>query len=439
MSMTRDTPMPDTSPIPVIVQRGRKDVRATLAVRSFRWVFLSMLVGSIGAWVSRIALDWLILELTGSVAAVGLAVTFQFAPILLFGLWGGSLSDRFPRLRVIRIANGTAAAGVVALAVLAQCDALMLWHIYGAAALGGLAAVAEGPARSALIAQVVPRERLQTAIGINAAAFHTASLGGVSASGAVLILFGAPWALTISAVLAVLSFAALTGLRTAEIPRLVRLPELGTGVAAAARYAWRKPGIRWPLVLLTFVATFGMTQNVLFAAAARDVGFGTGPGGYSLYMAAGAFGALLGAILSTRRRTVGVAIVVTGAVLFGAAMVGAAFAQVDAVFVLCVVVLSLLRVMFATSAEALVQLSTNPAIRGRVSGLYLVIVAAGQTGGAVLIGAIVQTWGLQAGFAVAGGVPFLAGCVVLVLTVRTWDVWVRRFGLRPRRRAREVS
>ncbi|WP_244632118.1 MFS transporter [Microbacterium sp. Se63.02b] len=154
--MTRDTPIPDTSPIPVIVQRGRKDVRATLAVRSFRWVFVSMLVGSIGAWVSRIALDWLILELTGSVAAVGLAVTFQFAPILLFGLWGGSLSDRFPRLRVIRIANSTAAGVMIALAVLAQLDALMLWHIYAAAALGGLTAVVEGPARSALIAQVVP-------------------------------------------------------------------------------------------------------------------------------------------------------------------------------------------------------------------------------------------------------------------------------------------
>lgn len=435
MSMTRDTPMPDTSPIPVIVRRGRKDVRATFAVRSFRWAFLSMLVGSVGAWVSRIALDWLILELTGSVAAVGLAVTFQFAPILLFGLWGGALSDRFPRLRVIRVANGTAAASVVALAVLAQCDALLLWHIYAVAALGGLTAVAEGPARSALIAQVVPRERLQTAIGINAAAFHAASLGGVSASGAVLVLLGAPWALTIAAALSILSFAALTGLRSRDIPRVVRVAELGTGITAAARYAWRKPGIRWPLVLLVFVATFGMTQNVLFAAAARDVGFDTGAGGYSLYMAAGALGALLGAILSTRRRTVGVPVVVTGAVLFGAAMVGAAFAQVDAVFVLSIVVLSLLRVMFATSAEALVQLSTNPAIRGRVSGLYLVIVAAGQTVGAVAVGGIVQTWGLSVGFAVAGGVPLLAGCVVLALTVRTGEVPRPRLRRRPREAA----
>ncbi|WP_244632612.1 MULTISPECIES: MFS transporter [unclassified Microbacterium] len=247
-------------------------------------------------------------------------------------------------------------------------------------------------------------------------------MGGVSASGAVLILFGAPWALSISAVLAVLSFTALTRLRAAEIPRFVRVPELGTGITAAARYAWRKPGIRWPLVLMVFVATFGMTQNVLFAAAARDVGFDTGPGGYSLYMAAGAFGALLGAVLSTRRRTVGVPVVVTGAVLFAAAMIGTAFARIDAVFVLSVVVLSLLRVMFATSAEALVQLSTNPAIRGRVSGLYLVIVAAGQTVGAVVVGGIVQTWGLSAGFLVAGGVPFVAGCVVVALTVRTWGL-----------------
>lgn len=422
MTTLRETVFPETAPIPIITERGRKDVRATFAIRSYRWIFLAMLSTSLGAWVSRIAIDWMILEMTGSLVAVGFAVTCQCAPVLLLGLWGGALSDRFPRLRVMRIANGTAATGVLALAVLAQFDALALWHIYLAAAVAGLASVAEAPARAALIAQSVPPERLQTAIGMNAASFQSASLVGIATSGSMIALFGAPWALTIAAVFSMGSFVALTRLRTAEIPVLVRSAQWGTGVGAAVRYAWRKPTIRWPLVLLIFLATFGMTYNVLLAAAAREVGFGTGAAGYSLYMAAAAFGAILGAIASTRRRTTSLAGLVCASFVFGMAMLGTAAMPSSALFAVAVLVMSFTRVIYGTTAEALVQLTSNPAVRGRISGFYFVIAAAGQTGGAVLVGAIAQTWGVHAAFTIAGGVLLVASLAVTALSARSWGI-----------------
>ncbi|MGB4137448.1 MAG: MFS transporter [Microbacterium sp.] len=419
------TVFPETAPIPLIKGSQRGGIRKTLAVRAFRSVFVATLSSSAGAWFSRVALDWMILELTGSVAAVGLAVTFQFAPTLVLGLWGGVLTDYWPRLRVLRIANGIILLAAILLATLAQFGVLSLWVIYAAAALTGLGSAAEVPARSALVAQVVPAERLQTAIGINATAFHAAALVCVSASALVVAVWGAAWALTIAAVLSLCAAMALTTVRSADIPPTRRSSsDRGGALLATAAYVWRKPGIRWPMVLIAFVSTFGMTHNVLYVAAAGSTGFGTGPEGYGLYMAVGAFGAMAGALLSTLRRTVTIAGVVTAAILFGLVMAATALTHTVPTFICAVLGASVLRITFATGSEALVQLSTNPALRGRVAALYFVIVAAGQTAGAVLVGSVAQVWGLNSAFAVAGGMPLLAACIVMILSARSWHVRV---------------
>ena len=197
-----------------------------------------MFTGFVAAWISRITQDWMLLEMTQSVAAVGLAVTFQFAPVLLLGLWGGVLTDRFPRLRIARIAQGLTVAGLLMLMLLVMFDALAVWHIYVLAALSGLAAVAESPARSALITQMVPPHRLQTAIGLNATAFHVASLLGSAGSGILIAAFGARWAVA-SALASRRRLAGRVGL-------CAHVPAAGGGQHRAALRTARRPSLRLP-------------------------------------------------------------------------------------------------------------------------------------------------------------------------------------------------
>src|ERR1041384_241237 len=110
-----------TAPIPVIETRPRlRDTFAALRAHHYRLYVISQLFANTGGWMARIAVDWLVLELTGNVALVGLTVTLQFAPTLLLGPWAGVMSDRFDRRTVLIItqAIGTVANGALAALVL---------------------------------------------------------------------------------------------------------------------------------------------------------------------------------------------------------------------------------------------------------------------------------------------------------------------------------
>lgn len=437
MNGTEASPAPLTEPIPIVASRSWADLGATLSVRNFRLVIASMFTGSVGGWMSRVAQDWILLELTDNVAMVGLAITFQFAPILLFGLWGGVISDRFPRRRIVVIAQCVSTCLLVTLGILALTSTIQAWHIYLIAVVSGFAAIAEGPARTALVAQIVPLRNLQTAIGINAMMFHTAGLIGPTVAGLLIALMDSGVALIAAAALAVVSLASMLGIRTSELRPVASAPR-GAGALDGLRYARRKPSIHWPLIVLAAVAGFGMSHTVLFAAAARDEGYGTGVAGFGLYLALGSAGALIGAALSLRRGTVRTRTVVFLAIGFGVAMLAAAIAPSEIYFLCAVVVFSGLRLLFVTAVESIVQLSANAGIRGRVAALQFVVVTGAQAGGAVLIGWISQEFGVGIAFAVGGGVPLIVALTVAMLIARQRELGVairgRRLRIIPRHR-----
>jgi MFS family permease len=424
MSDTGEPVADVTAPIPLPQRRGWGDIRSVLRLANFQRMFVSTLAASMAGWMSRVAQDWIILELTGNVALVGLALTFQFLPTLLLGLWGGVFADRFPRLPISRIATTLTAASFVTVAVLALSGTIQVWQIYLVAAITGVVTAADQPARSALITQIVPPGRIQTAVSLNALTFHGSGLLGPALSGVLIAAVGAGWSLLVAGALSLVSLGALLWVRGRELTP-VRRASTRTGVRDALRYAIGKPRILWSLVLLAFVATFGMTHTVLYTAAASAAGFDSGATGYGLYMAVGALGAVLGAVVSTRRREVSLRGVALTAIGFGVAMMLAAASPVQAVFVVAVVLLSAARILFGTGAESLVQISTNPTMRGRISALYFVIVTGGQAGGGVFIGWVAQTFGLQVAYAVAGGVPLVAALVVCAILASRRRLTVR--------------
>ena len=207
----------------------------------------------------------------------------------------------------------------------------------------------------------------------------------------------------------------------------------------------RKPTILWPMVLLAFVATFGMTLPVLFTAAASESGFGTGSEGYGLYTSLAAVGAIGGAVLSTRRRSVRLRSIAVLTAAYGLAIVVGGLLPVYGVFLAGIVGLGVARLLFATGAESMVQLSTNPSIRGRVMAIYLVLLMGGQAAGGVIVGGIAEELGMHAAFAVAGGVPLVAAIVVASILARRHQLTIAvnlrdfrrvvRIVKRPRRQA----
>ncbi|CAN5341955.1 MFS transporter [soil metagenome] len=427
-----------TAPIPVVETRPTlRDTFAALRAHNYRLYVISQLFASTGGWMARIAVDWLVLELTGNVALVGLTITLQFAPTLLLGPWAGVLSDRANRRSVLLVTQsvGTVANGILAALVLLGW--VHVWHVFVVAAVTGASMAIDGPSRSAFVGEMVGVGRLRNAIGLNATIFHLGGLIGPAISGVLIVVIGSGWSIAANAVTSGVAVTALAVMRRRELLPSPRVAPQRGQIREALRYIHSKPTIFWPIVLLGFNALFGMSRPVLFTSSADS--FGTGAVGYGLYSSLAALGALTGALLSSMRRAVRLRSLVIAVILYGGVTAFAGVAPGYPLFLGAVIGIGLSRLIFATAAESITQLSTNMAIRGRVMSFYIMVMIGGQAIGGLTMGFIAEHFGTRIAFLVAGSVPALAGITVGLILAHRHQLRIRVSLRTPRRLVRIVK
>ncbi|WP_368497830.1 MFS transporter [Herbiconiux sp. A18JL235] len=409
-------PSPATEPITVLsAPPPWKHTLLSLGVRNYRIFAGTSLVALTALWMQRIAQDWLVLQLSGSVVAVGITTALQFAPMLVLGLVGGLIVDRYPKRTLLIITQSASVLTSGVLAVLALTGTIEVWHVYLVAVVLGLITVVDNPARQVFTNELVGPSLLRNAISLNSSTFQLGALVGPALSGALLVAVGAGWAFGINAIACALVVVALTRLNTAELHRAPRAARAKGQLREGIRYAVRKPAILWTLVLLAVLAVFAQNLPVLLAAYADTV-FGTGAGGYGVFNSLVAVGALTGALLSTRRRSVSLRTVVVATAAYGALQAIAGLLPGQLAFSASLVLVGFSWLLFITAANTLVQMSTNMGVRGRVMALYMLVLLGGQAIGGPLMGAFVEHAGAQLGMVVSGGVPVLvAGVVAAVL------------------------
>ena len=436
--MTTETSaaIPPTEPIPILLERPRwRDTFDSLRVFNYRLYVISQVLSNTSGWMQKIATDWLVNELTHNVALVGVTVFLQFAPVLLFGVWGGVIADRVDKRRLMMVTQSTTALLCAVLGALAIAGIVEVWQGWGVAFLLGMVAVVEGPARSAFVNEMVGHRRLRNAISLNASIFHLGGLLGPAISGVLIVLVGSGWSISVNAVAAIVVVVTLGCMRVRELLPSPRANRSKGQIREGVTYVISKPTIFWPMVMLAFVSTFGMTLPVLLVAFADNV-YQTGAAGYGLYSSAAAVGALTGAVLSTRRMSVRLRTIMFAAGLFGLALVLAGNSPWEPLFLVFLVGIGVTRLLFATGAESIVQLSTNRAIRGRVMSLYSMVMLGGQALGGPISGAIADRFGVQTAMTVAGVMPAIAAIVIAIVLARSGRLALR---IRIRRSGRFVA
>jgi MFS family permease len=427
-----------TQPIPVLTQAPRwRDTFIALRAYNYRLYVIGQLFANIGGWMQRVAIDWLVLELTGNVALVGLTVTLQFAPTLLLGPWAGVISDRYNRHRTLILTQTTGTVFNGLLAVLVLTGHAQAWMVFLVAGITGCSMAIDSPSRSAFVTEMVGSHRLRNAITLNASIFHLGGLLGPAISGVLITVVGSGWSIAVNAGTSGIAVLALSMMRTHELRRSRRVSAAKGQIREALRYAIRKPTIFWPIVLMMFVATFGMNLPVLFTASANGT-YGTGASGYGLYSSLAAAGALVGTFLITRRKTIRLRSIVVAVVVYGAVTAVAGFAPLYGVFLGAIIGIGISRIAFATAAETLTQFSTNLGIRGRVMSFYIMVNVGGQAAGGLIIGWVAETFGSRIGFLVAGGVPLIAGLTVAILLAHRRQLTLQVNLRRPRQFVRIV-
>ncbi|MGI8457755.1 MAG: MFS transporter [Propionibacteriaceae bacterium] len=383
---------------------------AALEVGNYRLYLSAQMVATTGLWMQRIAQDWLILELTGSVAAVGIAVALQFAPVLIFGLFGGVIADRFPKRRILMVTQTTAALLAVSLGTLTLSGHVAAWHVYLIACLLGFVTVVDNPTRQVFVSELVGPTHIRNAVSLNSSVFQFGALLGPALSGLLIHAVGEGWSFLINAAACSLVVIMLAVLRS---PQVVREPGSGANgqLRQGLRYIARTSEVGWTIALVGGLGLFGLNMPVILAAFA-DQEFRTGVSGYSIFNSLSAVGALTGALISARRREkLRLRVLVTCLATLSVVVMVASLTPYIWLFGALLVGVGLTTLLFLTGANSLVQMTTTPALRGRVMGVYILVLLGGQALGGPTVGYLIDHFGVRPSMFLCGGMLALVALV----------------------------
>ncbi|MGW2821446.1 MFS transporter [Streptomyces sp. NPDC001443] len=432
----------DTSP-----GRARKSsMFSSLKVRNYRLFFAGQVVSNTGTWMQRIAQDWLVLGLTGSSTAVGVTTALQFLPMLLFGLFGGVLVDRLPKRGTLLVTQSAMAVTGLVLAFLTLSGHVQVWHVYLAAFAVGLATVVDNPARQSFVTELVGRDQLQNAVSLNSANFQSARLVGPAVAGLLITGVGTGWAFLANGLSFVAPIAGLLLMRARELHVVERAPRGKGQLREGLHYVAGRPELIWTIALVGFIGTFGFNFPVYLSAFADDV-FHAGAGSYSLFNTLMAVGSLAGALLAARRGTARMRVLVAAAVVFGTVEIVAALTPSLWAFALLMAPIGMFGMTVNVTANTSVQMATDPAMRGRVMALYMMVFMGGSPVGAPIAGWITDTYGVRAGLAAGGAVSAVAAVTIGLVMARVgglrlavgWNHGHPRVGFVPKERQEELA
>jgi MFS family permease len=374
--------------------------------------------------MSRVTQDWLVLSLTGSSAAVGITTALQFLPMLLFGLYGGVIADRFPKRRLLLVSQAAMGLCGLALALLTISGHVQVWHVYLIAFLLGMVTVVDNPARQSFVSEMVGPDQLRNAVSLNSANFQSARLVGPAIAGVLITTVGSGWAFMLNGLSFMAPLIGLLLMRPSELHKTERVPRGKGQLREGLRYVRGRPELIGPIVLVGFIGTFGFNFPIWLTAFAHKV-FDGGAGLYSFFNILMAVGSLAGALLAARRRSTRLRLLILCAMGFGLLEVLVSFSPSVWLFSLLLLPIGVLGMTTNITANTTVQMAADPAMRGRVMSLYMMVFVGGTPVGGPLLGWVTDTYGARAGFAAGGAVSLIAAGVIGLVAIKV-------AGVRPR-------
>jgi MFS family permease len=369
--------------------------------------------------MQRVAQDWLVLtQLTHhDASAVGIVMALQFAPQFLLLPWSGFAADHFHQRKLLMFTQALMGGLALALGVLTVAGSVRLWHVYVFAFLFGSAAALDAPVRQTFVAELVGDEHLANAVALNSTSFNAARMIGPAVAGIVIAKVGTGWAFAING----LSFAAvlisMSLFRVSELYPNKRARRTEGGFFEGFRYVWGRQDLRAVLVMLFLIGTFGLNFPIFTSTMAVKV-FHTDARGFGLLSSIMAVGTVSGALIAAGRDQPRFGSLLIGSAVFGIGCTFAALAPGYWWFAAALVVIGVAALTFTNTTNSMMQLSTEPAMRGRVMALRLGVALGGTPIGAPIVGWVANRFGPRWALGVGAASGFAAAIVAAYVLTR---------------------
>jgi MFS family permease len=384
---------------------------------NYRIWFAGALVSNVGGWMQATAQDWVVLtELTDNDAtAMGVTMALQFGPPLVLVSMTGWVADRFDRRRILLVTQGLLLMLAIAVGVL-LLNGLMTLPMMLCFALGfGIVNAFDAPARQAFVSDMVSASDTSNAVALNSASFNLARMIGPAVGGLLIVAIGSGWVFIVNAATFLAMLLALLMLRTSLLAKRPKHRGRG-GLAAGFRYVWGRSDLRVVFVTVFLIGAFGMNFPIFASTMALE--FGAGADGYGVLSSILAIGSLAGALLAARRDRARVRVVILAAGGFGIAAFISSAMPTYLTYGVMLIFVGFMTVTLLTTANGYVQITTDPALRGRVLALYMAVIMGSTPIGAPIAGWVADTFGPRAAI-MLGGVAGLVACTIGAIWVFT--------------------
>jgi MFS family permease len=388
---------------------------AALRVRNYRLFSGGSLISNVGTWMQRVAQDWLVLALTGSAGALGITTGLQFLPLLLFSPIAGVIADRYPKRQVLAVTQFALAASAGVLGLLAITGWVTVWHVYVLAFVFGAATAFDTPARQAFVNEMVEPDQLANAVGLNSASFNLGRVIGPAVAGLLIAWLGSGvtatgWVILLNAASYLAVIVSLARMVDDELTPPAPVPRARGQLRDGLRYVQSRPDIMLVMAVVFCAGTFGLNFQMTTALMATEV-YGKGAGEYGILGSVLAIGSLAGSLLAARRAQTRQRLVIVAAIAFGASEMVAGTMPTYLTFALLLPLCGFTALTMITAANAFVQMSVAPQMRGRVMALYMAIFMGGTPAGAPALGWVAEHFGARWTM-VGGGALTIVGTLI---------------------------
>ena len=400
---------------------------ASLRVPNYRRYFTGMAVSNTGSWMQRVAQDWLVLQLSGgSAVTLGITTALQFGPIVLLTSLGGVLADRYDKRKLLFITNTAMGVLALVLGTLVLTDVAAVWHVYVLAAGLGVIAALDTPTRQAFVVEMVGRDDLPNAVGLNSASFNGGRILGPAAAGLLIEAFGGDtgWVFLINALTYLAPVIALHRMRVEELQQSELAPRGKGQLREGIRYVRGRPDLLAVLWVIFTLGTFGLNFQITNALMATQE-FGKGAGEFGLLGSAIAVGSLTGALLGARRTQVRVRLVIAGGFAFGVLEVVVGLMPSYGWYAVSLPAVGVAALLTTTAANSVMQLSVPPSMRGRVMALYITVLFGGTPIGAPVVGWLAEEYGPRWSLVLGGIITAASALLAAVLLARRAKITLR--------------
>jgi hypothetical protein len=404
-------------------------VRA-LRNQNYRRYFAANFVSNTGNSLHWLAQDWLVLRLSGSGIALGVTTGLQFLPILILVPYGGVLADRVAKRSLLQVTQLGMAMPSLMLGRVAIFGLAKVWMVYVLIAGFGIASALDAPARQSFVSEMVEREDLASAVGLNAMSENVARMLGPAIAGLFIGALGddaraCGW---VTALNGLTYFLVILQLRRMDFNHLLSaspLPRVPGMLSRGLQYVRSRPDFVMVLMITLFVGAFSMSMQVTLALMATRV-FNAGAGAFGPLGSALAVGSLAGAFLGAWRSAIRLRLMVLSGTGYGIAQIVAGLQPSYLAFACVAPVMGYLSMTAIYAANGFLQLASDPAMRGRVMAHYVMAFVGAVPVSSAAIGTVGEALGPR--WALVG-----SGLVVLLgvgLALVTFKVVTRRRRLR---------